>query len=831
MNSEQIVPRQESDPLWRDVVLEVSLKPFRDLSEAGIRRVAEDLFFQWLPLWRHSRRISVLFWTSDGSELLDYDGDWGRAFEWARTIGGANPRKVLPDDPEKCCLHNRNMLYCENPPEVTYGDLQRIVRVVRGTGEHISGRPVRVGTTFDPGPEFARSDFKYVRHPEICRGGSAGQGDDRFVTCYRELAADPTPYAGFPDGIKAGTPFGIFLGRQTRLFCEAMGFDYVWFSNGFGFGKEPWRMQGALFDEETFNAADTELQRERVLSFWKFFREECPALPVEIRGTNLTVGVDLSTDAAPYEELLAGRFGFAAAPNSPWAAIDGDFGLELAGYMTRIAELPADAEGYPFRFYTHDPWWLNSPWLDRYERQPHDIYLPMSVARVGEDGALESPDVAEFLTADDSFGNMPDTVPEEVIPHLLEAVRTRPDAPGALTWVYPLSEYTRMVFSDEPALERVFCGDWLVRGAINQGLPLNTVVSSRIFEKTLAESPSRYSGTVLLSIVPPADSSLEAALMQHVRAGGQVLLYGPLEGASDALKAALNLSMAEPLEGEFEVKLSAEPDPALGGSLPRRIIHRAVMSGGGCRETLAETDAPGFELLAAYRSGDGAERAAALWREQKEWNGGSIGWVRGTNSMRGNKPESLPLADDPSLWLDGTVLFKLVFARFGWETRALKHEPEDRPPLTTISRRLNGFWFSGYVPDTNVALSLRTPLGAPLLLRWEGQLEEGRSVYRLPRAWREQCRVLVDGQQSGLVSCRIHVRHGHGCERRMRVQGLKGATVRFFPETGREDAVSFLPDLKKPFLFTDQLSYRRCESAYGTYMELTDVTGDLLISW
>ena len=30
------------------------------------------------------------------------------------------------------------------------------------------------------------------------------------------------------------------------------------------------------------------------------------------------------------------------APNSPWAALNGDFGLELIGWMSHIAELPGD---------------------------------------------------------------------------------------------------------------------------------------------------------------------------------------------------------------------------------------------------------------------------------------------------------------------------------------------------------------------------------------------------------------------------------------------------------------------------------------------------------
>ena len=37
-----------------DVQLEMSLKPYFDTSEATARRVAAELFTQWLPLCRHA---------------------------------------------------------------------------------------------------------------------------------------------------------------------------------------------------------------------------------------------------------------------------------------------------------------------------------------------------------------------------------------------------------------------------------------------------------------------------------------------------------------------------------------------------------------------------------------------------------------------------------------------------------------------------------------------------------------------------------------------------------------------------------------------------------
>ena len=114
--------------------------------------------------------------------------------------------------------------------------------------------------------------------------------------------------------------------------------------------------------------------------------------------------------------------------------------------MSHIAETPS--EGYLFRYYTHDPWWINSPWFDRYNRQPHDIYLPLSVARLDENLRVMQPYGINFLTADDSFGNLPRRCPVEVIPHLLDAYSHYPDSAGPVTWVYPFEQYHKIGFKD-----------------------------------------------------------------------------------------------------------------------------------------------------------------------------------------------------------------------------------------------------------------------------------------------------------------------------------------------------------------------------------------------
>ena len=68
----------------KNITLEMSLKPFFCTDDAYVREVCRKLFLQWRPLVKDARTVSVLLWTSDGSELLDYDGCEDTPFEWAR---------------------------------------------------------------------------------------------------------------------------------------------------------------------------------------------------------------------------------------------------------------------------------------------------------------------------------------------------------------------------------------------------------------------------------------------------------------------------------------------------------------------------------------------------------------------------------------------------------------------------------------------------------------------------------------------------------------------------------------------------------------------------
>jgi hypothetical protein len=824
------------------IVLEMSPKPFTEMREEAVRRVCAEVFRQWAPLVRHAQSVAVMLWTADGSEILEYRGRMEDPIEWARYIGHPNPRQVIAHDPEKKALHSGGYLYRANPPAMTYRDLAMIVRTLKQVGREITGKPVQVGATFDPGGEFARSPFKYEKHNEICLGSTMGKGS--FVCCYATLNADRQPYAGFPDGIPQDTPLGTFLGRQSQHFLKDVGFDYLWLSNGFGFGMETWKTTGPLFDGQTFDARQARAIREKILQFWKLFRAECPQYPIETRGTNLSVGIDLASNAVPLRAIYTGGFNIEPPPNSPWAALNGDFGLELAGYMTRIAELPA-GKGFPFRYYVHDPWWLNSPWLDRYGREPHDIYLPLAVGRLNAQGTVETPHSIAILTIDDSYGRMPEKCPTEVIPHFLAALEHRPDRPGPVVWAYPFDEYQEMPFTARPRLEEPFFADWFMRAAINNGFPLNTVVSTGNFILSLAHDPQLYGESILVTPAPDAGSPMDRALLRYLQAGGQALLYGPLHHASGPLLELLNLRLADPIAGPLDLHLQRSLDELAQPGYARRLQHREAMSAGGCREVLRDGNDRSTEVIATVAAGQ-AQRVAALVRRLPA-AGGVVAWVRGTNSnsYRGGH---LLTSDDPQQWFQGDLLMRFALDRFGCRVAVAKRNVQQRNPVLAIARHDNGFFFSGYTPDVNVELRLRFPGGAPVFTGLETILADGQACYRFPRAWHHECRVFV-GQREGEVSCEEQISGADGVTRRLLLAGLNDATVRFYPESTTEKGSAstgtrwsggsgkgyltpfLLSDPNYPFVKGPRLDYQTHDGPQGHYLTAEHVTGKLLISW
>ena len=752
------------------VCLEISLKPFGlNKSPEGIAETARHLFSQWLPLLKRATGCSVLLWTSDGSEILEYTGDPDAEFEWCRYIGIGNWDKTADpaSDADARSLHHYPIRYMEDPPAMTYRDLKTIVAVLKEVGRAVTGFDIEVGETFDPGPEFAWSEFKYVRHPEIAQGSIMGQR--KWVHCAAVLHAEDRAYAGFPDGIPEGTTLGRFLGRQFAVLARDIGFDYIWLSNGFGFSLQSWNWTGELFDGVRFSADEIAQIHDKIVRFWDDFTAETGEMRIETRGSNLFACCDIASHGSPLREIYKQKT-LIAPPNSPWAPLNGRFGLELAGYMSHIASLPP--LGFNFRYYIHDPWWLNSPWFDRYDRSPHDIYLPLSIARLDENLLVTKPFGIGFLSADDSFGRLPDRCPNEVIPHLLTAYDDYPDAPGLVTWVYPLDDYCDAVFRDgQPA--RIFMDDWFVESAIDRGFPVNTVISGA---SCAAADKAGFADTVLLMPVPEADSILEKALFDSLDAGCRVILFGPAGRMSPALLRRTGLKKAEAGgERNCRIRLSGRivPDTAAHGTHSRTLRHIAAVSDGPLQAL-----PNGAEVLAEVTAENGTTYAYMTRND-------NLIWVRGSfphdEAAKGALPPVLPA----SRYFSPAVLLRAALSEFGTSIHFDSYDADDPLPILLLSRCRGALYLNTFARDTTVGLRMSMPDGAPAFDNTEFILSGDEGQYTLPRWVHTDCRIFL--RQAG--ESRISVRKDnpitcYDTDERTVVSGLRDAVLTVCPPPG-----------------------------------------------
>ena len=833
---------------FRIVSLEVSLKPFFDNTAETRRAVCRKMFRQWLALCEHTDEVHVMLLTADGSEILDYRGDLDAEIEWARYLGGANRGHVTEDkltdaactdetalqgigmhtdaaDPKGIGLHRRPYLYREKPAVFTYRWLRDLVTDLKHEGEQILERPVKVGNLFDPGPEFAKSPFKYERHNEICLGGALY--GKTFVGCTAALHGDSVAYAGFPNGIPEGTTLGTFLGRQLKHFNDDLGMEFVWFSNGFGFGLETWGLNGSTFDGYRFMPENTKSMADGLRRFWTDFRKESPNLLVRTRGTNLSSGIDMASDGVPLADIY--KFGPLHPPvNSPWAALDGDFGLELTGWMSHIAEIPG--KGFPFRFYIHDSWWMNSPWLDRYQRFPHDLYMPLSVGRLNGQGIIETPDTIAFLSVDDSKGEMPAQVPVDVTSHILRARESAPDQPGPLLWIYPFAEYHEKVFGKHPQLQEVYFGDWYVRGAINNGAPINTVISTGNYLSVAAGQAEKLTGSVLLTPVPAPGSRLRTQLLEQVRNGGRVLLYGPIADDDKELLELLSLKSVPPAEGNLDMTLDQDWAKADAVSYAKTLHHAAIISGGPL--TLTGTPAKHLRVPAVAKRGAQLYALAVLC-ENPDWNGGKLGWLRGTVTCDETKMGGpLPLPLDSAKFFPAESMVRLLAGEMGGiKIRLTKTTPGQRTPVQTVSRFRNGFFFSGYNPADVTGINLNTSHGSPVLTGTHAAVNANGAHYHMPPAWHHECRVFVRQAGESKIECRELASIHFGINRRLLLTDLKEAVIRFFPVQDTEKQVTVLADPSFPFLVGNFLKPVTKNEGDGCCLEIGPVNGSILFSW
>jgi hypothetical protein len=832
---------------WGDIQLELSLKPFWDLAPEHRQAVIREVLLQWRPLWAAAESVSFMLWIAEGSDVLEYDGDLDQPFEWARYYGAPNAQhtpnlypetaaRPHPDhaalglhawrrDPEGRCIHRRGYVYRDAPPQFTRRWLRGLVHDMKRIGGDEFGIRVEVGHTFDIGPEFAISRFKYAWHREILSSGPMFK--DKFIAADAVLHADQRCYAAFPDGIPAGTPFGYFLGCQAAAYARDCGFDFLWLSNGFGFALEPHACVGRVFDGLAFDAAQLEPARQGLLTFWRELRRGLPdSVAVRCRGTNLATGIDIGSDGCPLVDMYGGGFGLQTPVNSPWAALDGNFGLELSGWMSHLPRHPG--AGYRYRFYPHDPWWLNSPWLHRYARQPHDIYLPLAVALVTADGGVETPRDIGILTVDDSHGELPRTVAAEVCAHILRARTTAPDQCGPLVWLYPLDGYVRQAFT-EGRPQSPWAADAAMAFFINEGVPVNSVIDLADLRLVLARDPAFACGRVALSVVPDPGSAEELACLEWQRCGGDLLLYGPVPVGS-AFASLLQLAWDDPLEGDF-----VPVGDSWWGSEARRIRHHAVLADGGWSEVAAGEVLGGGPRHWQAAGSNGVRLYAAYVQAAV---GGSLGWTRAANHtdewragcthpIRG--PILRPL--DRAEYLPVGYGMKLLLAACGWTSQPLDSAQHAAPACLTIHRSAGAFLVSCHQKNELERIALRTPLGAPLFVERRNQVVDGQTLVAGMAAWQLEARVFVRNRVTATIRCREVAPMMPGVHRRLLVEDVADCELWVFTPPAHAATVRIVADPVYPYMMDPVADWQWVDTAWGRVAAVHGANGSLLVEW
>jgi len=226
---------------------------------------------------------------------------------------------------------------------------------------------------------------------------------------------------------------------------------------------------------------------------------------------------------------------------------------------------------------------------------------------------------------------------------------------------------------------------------------------------------------------------------------------------------------------------------------------------------------------------DNNEREAVWVRTKPEWSGGKIAYVRGTNSssFQGGK---LLKPDDPEKWFIGGLYMRYILKEFGLTYGIEKQVPSIENPILTIARSHNGFFFSGYVPNTTVMQLFKFPQGAPILVGYETKLDKGCSSYFLPTAWHRECRIFVE-QEEGIISCKEIYSGEKGISRRLQVKGLVNATVRIYPpDNVTEQMMHVYLNAAYPWK-TGQISFKLGDKKFGKNYIVEKVSGDLVVAW
>ncbi|MEU8242298.1 hypothetical protein AB0C07_28950 [Actinoplanes missouriensis] len=230
-----------------EAVLWLTPKVFDDLTDPAPGVAA---FFDHYAAYLDGRPVTVVFCPSNGDHILGYAGPDRRRdrFDWARYNCYAH------GDPGLTRAHNLDWLtrvreggersfnpYSAGPmftvseQPMDYAILAGCYAAIRAEAAR-RGIAVRLLEYLEPGPEFCRSEWKTVRHPEVSSGTADAGGHviPGVLDVTMALKADDSRYAAFPAGVPEGLPAGDFVAAQTGAYVDDFGLDGILLGNQFG---------------------------------------------------------------------------------------------------------------------------------------------------------------------------------------------------------------------------------------------------------------------------------------------------------------------------------------------------------------------------------------------------------------------------------------------------------------------------------------------------------------------------------------------------------------------------------------------------------------------
>ena len=666
--------------------------------------------------------------------------------------------------------------FIENPIHWTYADLKKLIVILKETVAERLSKEAWIGTIIDAGAEFVESDFKFKDHPEVMKNGKdLGLNDifGSFVDCTARLKPDHYSYAAFPHGIPdGGVSFGEFLGSQIKSLSEAVGFDYVWFSNGLGFGFTPWESKGELFDEETFHYDKFAEINKQTLQFWKDFKLHSANMPIGVRGTNNSVGFDLSVFGVSMKDVYDTAPILISPPNPPWGSVNP--GLEMTVYMSRIAKTAT--KQYGMRFYYNDTWFHSEPWYGYYAEEGFDILMPFKVTRINEMGQVESPKDINIFSLDDDKGGMDESQALEVTSYFNKALRRLPDQPGIVTWVYPFDELDKLAKETPEHLHQVYFHDMYIRDIINQGFPLNTVISSENFIKLVHAQSTALDETILLIAAPREGTDLSECILKWLQLGKKIILYGSLKGCDPQLLDSLGVSLEDGIAGNLTLT-TTEGIHSFKDGYGSGFQHLALTSGGDIQEILVDPT----RSQAIFKVSDAShERLYALVSNQPERN---FAWIRGSVGLIKNVLHT-DFAE--------AHLIHALLPHFEFKINNVFALPDRRSIVNLISRKDGAYYVTGHKPDDSTYAQYEFPKGAPLFLHTEALIENGKATYFLTKTFDYEVRFFVKQNKKAVIRCKEDQITSYKYKRAISIHSLEDARLYFLPPNNCADQMANL---------------------------------------